>query len=156
MLGLVGDACVVDQNDGAVELHHQVGAGVEHGLGVLGAVLVACKKAVQGIDHHDLGGLGQHSDVLDHFEVASGGVVINNSFPVVSGTPYAVTVGNGAIGSNYSQFAASGGNSAFEAVMTLACQIDHMTGAYFVAAPVGGTAGNAQAPVEHHERLAAT
>ena len=69
MLGLVGDAGVVDQDDGAVELHHQVAAGVQHGLGVLGAVLVAGKESVQGIDHDDFGGLGQHPDVLDHLEV---------------------------------------------------------------------------------------
>ena len=60
------------------------------------------------------GGAGSHGG-----GGGAGGVVINNSFPVVSGTPYAVTVGGGAIGSNYSQFAASGGNSVFGSTTAL-------------------------------------
>ena len=48
------------------------------------------------------------------------------------------------------------GDSASEAVVTLTGQIDHMTGPDLVVAPDGGAAGNAQAPVQHHEGLAAT
>lgn len=57
------------------------------------------------------GGAGSHGG-----GGGAGGVLSSLSFPVVAGTPYPITVGGGAIGSNYSQFAASGGNSVFSSI----------------------------------------
>ena len=46
---------MVNQNHGAAKLLHQCGAGVQHGLGVLCAVLITRHKAVQGVNRNDAG-----------------------------------------------------------------------------------------------------
>jgi hypothetical protein len=76
MLGFLTHSCVVNENDRAPKAAHKVSAGVEHGLGILGAVLVALEKAMQGVHHDHVGLVVQASDVIDHMLQALFGVEI--------------------------------------------------------------------------------
>ncbi len=143
VLGFLGHAGVVHQDHAAAKLVHQAVAGVQHGLGVLGAVLVTGQKAVQGVDHDHLRGAGQHPDLLDHLEVAGGGVEV----AAVLGQPHGQVPGSVVV--------LPGCDPAAQAVVAFTSQVDHIAVPHLLAAPLGHAAGHAQAPVQHHKGLAA-
>ena len=142
MLGFFADPGVVDEQNAASEFDHEVGAGIDHGLGILRAVFIAIQEAVEGIDHDQGWQFTDATDGFDHPPVAFRGVKIRAALGEPQGCPVDIVR------------LLPRSDTGTQPVVTFTGQIDHGSGLDLVSVPFWLAGRDVQAPVEDGKGLA--